>query len=44
MFYLKIYSRSENKKLSYQKKMYVIDSGIINSLKNEMSISRLMEM
>ena len=43
MFYLKIYSRSENKKLSYQKKIYVIDSGIINSLKNEMSISRLME-
>ncbi|KPV46620.1 hypothetical protein SE19_04760 [Acidiplasma aeolicum] len=43
MFYLKIYSRSENKKLSYRKKIYVIDSGIINSLKNEMSIPRLME-
>ena len=43
MFYLKIFSRSENKKLSYQKKIYLIDSGIINSLKNEMSISRLME-
>ncbi len=43
MFYLKIYSRSENKKMSYQKKIYIIDTGIINSLKNEMSHSRLME-
>ncbi len=42
-FSFQIYSGSEKKKMSYQKKIYVIDPGIINSLKNEMSISRLME-
>ena len=43
IFSVYIYSRFENKKMANQKKVYIIDSGIINSLKNEMSISRLME-
>ena len=43
LFSVYIYSRFENKKMANQKKVYIIDSGIINSLKNEMSISRLME-
>lgn len=43
LFQLKLYSRSINKQMANQKKIYVIDNGIINALKNEMSITRLME-
>ena len=43
LFSLKIYNRSESKKFSYQKKIYIIDSGFINALKNEEAIPRIME-
>jgi len=43
LFSLNIYTRSENKKMSYNKKIYSVDQGIIYALKNEMSVSRLME-
>ncbi len=43
LFSLNIYTRSESKKMSYNKKIYSVDSGIIYALKNEMSVPRLME-
>ena len=38
-----IFKESENKKMSYNKKIYSVDPGIIYALKNEMSITRLMK-